>query len=123
MTANPIDLVGGLATTANVIKADLTSWAKARVPQVLADAAEIRHTTLANQLVVILKSTGVAWFLDAADTTSPDDGTSCIISSDGKRFKPLASNSAVGGPASSTDGHVALFNGTTGKLIKDSGKA
>jgi hypothetical protein len=36
MTANPIDLVGGLATTSNVAKADLIAWAKARVPQVLA---------------------------------------------------------------------------------------
>jgi hypothetical protein len=28
---------------------------------------------------------------------------------------------AVTGPASATDGHVALFNGSTGKIIKDSG--
>lgn len=30
---------------------------------------------------------------------------------------------SVTGPVSSTDNNVALFNGTTGKLIKDSGKA
>ena len=28
---------------------------------------------------------------------------------------------AVTGPASATDGHVAVFDGATGKLIKDSG--
>jgi hypothetical protein len=28
MTANPIDLIGGLATTANVVKADISAWAR-----------------------------------------------------------------------------------------------
>lgn len=28
----------------------------------------------------------------------------------------------VAGPASSTDGHLALFDGATGKLLKDGGR-
>ena len=35
MTANPIDLVGGLTNSGNVPKADITAWVKARVPQLL----------------------------------------------------------------------------------------
>lgn len=90
MSANPIDLVGGLASTANVIKADLTAWAKARVPQVMASSTEIRATVLANQSAVFLKTTGVPYFLDTTDTTTADDGVTCIISFDGFRFKILA---------------------------------
>lgn len=91
MTANPIDLVGGLTSTANVPKGDLTAWVKARVAQVLADATELRNTVLAGQLAVTLNSTKLLYLLDAADTTTADDGVTCIVSSDGKRFK-----SAVG---------------------------
>jgi len=91
MTANPIDLVGGLATAANVTKADLTAWVKARVPQLLANASEVRNTTLAGQLMVTLKSTGGGeYVLDTTDTTTADDGISCIISLDGFRFKTLS---------------------------------
>ena len=49
-TANPVDLITGLASTASVAKADISAWAKARVPQVMADANEIRSTNLAAQL-------------------------------------------------------------------------
>jgi hypothetical protein len=90
MTANPIDLVGGLTSSANVSKTDLVAWAKARVPQVLADATELRGTILAGKIVVSLKSSGIVYYLDSTDTTSSDDGVNCIISSDGKRFKPPA---------------------------------
>lgn len=87
MTANPVDLIGGLATTANVVKADISAWAKARVPQVMANATEIRNTTLASQIVVFLKSLDRFYFLDTSDTTTADDGITCIISGDGFRFK------------------------------------
>lgn len=44
---------------------------------------------------------------------------------DGTNFRVLnpikSAASNVGGPASSTDGDVALFSGTTGQLLKDSG--
>ncbi|WP_448043825.1 hypothetical protein [Bradyrhizobium liaoningense] len=88
MTANPIELIGGLTTNANVLKADIVSWGKSRVAQVLADAAELRSTTLAGQNAVQIRVLKQAYYLDAADTTTADDGLSCIISADGYRFKP-----------------------------------
>jgi hypothetical protein len=91
MTANPVEQVGGLAGTTNVSKSDLISWAKARVPQVLANVAEIQTTNLAGQLVVVLKTNGVTYLQDVADVTTPDDGLACIISADGKRFKIISS--------------------------------
>lgn len=94
MTANPVELITGLASNANVVKADLVAWAKARVPQIMADFTEARNTTLAGQLVISFKSTGGFWALDAADTTTADDGVNCIVSADGKRFKPTSNLAA-----------------------------
>lgn len=100
MTANTVDLIGGLTNSSNVSKADFTAWAKARVPQVFASNTEINNTLLALQLVVIIKTLGT-YYQDTSDTTTADDGLTCIISLDGKRFKPLASsytaNLTVGG--------------------------
>jgi hypothetical protein len=90
MTANPVELIGGLASNVNVSKADIISWAKARVPQVFASVAEMRNTILAGQLVVYLRPSSASWYLDVADTTTPDDGVNCIVSSDGFRFKQLS---------------------------------
>jgi hypothetical protein len=123
MTANPIELIGGLANSSNVTKVDIIAWAKARVEQVLTDATEIRNTTLSGQLVVQLKSNGVRYVQDTTDTTTADDGVNCIVSSDAKRFKPVSSvptptTGSLGGVFSSvavtnqyltgigTDGHV-----------------
>lgn len=91
MTANPIELIGGITNTNDVVKADIISWAKARVPQVLANNAEIRSTNLALQQIVFVKTPGISWYLDAADSTTEDDDLTCVISFDGKRFKPLSS--------------------------------
>ncbi|XUM25106.1 hypothetical protein ACRAVF_33775 (plasmid) [Bradyrhizobium oligotrophicum S58] len=89
MSANPVDLISGLTTSDPVSKSDITFWAKGRVPQVLADATEVRNTTLSGQSAISLKATGWNYFLDTTDTTTPDDGLVCIISADGKRFKLL----------------------------------
>lgn len=97
MSLNPIELVGGLINTANVIKADLVAWVKGRVPQVLADATELRNTILAGQNVVKLKSTGVDYRLDTSDTTTSDDGVTCIVSADAFRFKALVASTTVSG--------------------------
>lgn len=123
MTANPVDLIGGLTTTSNVAKADITAWAKARVPQVLASLTELRNTVLVSQLVVVVKSNGVTYAVDTTDTTTADDGLTCIVSLDGMRFKPISAvplptTISLGGVFSSiavtnqyltgigTDGHV-----------------
>jgi hypothetical protein len=95
MTVNPVELIGGLATNSNVSKTDIIAWAKGRVPQVLFDADEIRNTTLVNQAVILLHSNGRTYLLDNADTTTADDGLNCIISSDGKRFKPFGTAGTI----------------------------
>lgn len=91
MTANPIELIAGLFTSANVSKADIDAWAKARVAQVLANAAEVNSTNLAGQLMIKIKALGGDYFLDSTDSTTADDGVTCIISLDGFRFKPVQS--------------------------------
>lgn len=93
MTANPIDLIGGMLTLDDVPKADITSWAKARISQVFPDPTEVRNTVLAGQMVLFVKTLGVNFKLDSSDTTTPDDpvNNSCIVSLDGKRFKPISS--------------------------------
>lgn len=108
MTANPVDLIGGLTTTANVVKADITAWAKARVPQVLADATELRNTVLAGQSAVELKTTGANYFLDTSDTTTMDNGVGCIISFDGFRFKIFPAQLGV---TSLPQGRLTLTSG------------
>lgn len=91
MSANPIELIGGLANTDDVVKADLIAWAKSRVPQVMESAAEINNTNLAGQLIVMVNDLGTFYYLDPTDTTSPDNPPEVIVSLDNKRFKPLSS--------------------------------
>jgi hypothetical protein len=85
MTDNPIEsvVIDGTA----VGKASVRSWAKARVPQVMANAAEVNNTNLVGQLVIKLKSTGRDYAIDTSDTTTADDGVNCLVSLDGYRFK------------------------------------
>lgn len=91
MSNNPIELIGGLANTNDVVKADLIAWAKARVPQVMESAAEINSTNLAGQLIVMVNDLGTFYYLDPTDSTSPNDPPEVIVSLDNKRFKPLSS--------------------------------
>lgn len=91
MSANPIDLVGGLTNTSDVVKADLIAWAKARVPQVMEDATEVSNTSLAGQLIIMINDLGTFYYLDPTDSTSPNDPPEVIVSLDNKRFKPLSS--------------------------------
>jgi hypothetical protein len=54
----------------------------------------------------------------AVSSTAPTTGQALIW--DGSAWTPTASSGDVQGPASSTANAVALYNGTTGKLIKNS---
>ncbi len=59
-----------------------------RVAVILVDADELRAmTTVAARAFLIA---GILWFVDLADTTSADDGTTVLVSADGYRYKPLA---------------------------------
>src|SRR5262245_60847673 len=49
----------------------------------------------------------------------PEDGDGVALGGDGE-FIPVGSGDVVG-PAGATDGHLAEFDGATGKLIADSG--
>jgi hypothetical protein len=48
-------------------------------------------------------------------------GANAVVAWDGSDFVLVASGD-VDGPASSTDGHIALFDGATGKVLQDAGK-
>ncbi|MGD4018460.1 hypothetical protein QT609_22790, partial [Xanthomonas citri pv. citri] len=84
-----VETIGGLTSSANVVKSDVVAWAKASVSQMLADVTAVRNTTLVGQQSIGVKSLKQTYFIDVADTTTADDGLSCIISADGYRFKPV----------------------------------
>lgn len=90
MTANPIELVSGLANTDNVVKADLIAWVKARVPQVMEDVTEVTNTNLAGQLIIMINELGTFYYLDpgSVEAHNPPE---VLVSLDNKRFKPLSS--------------------------------
>lgn len=117
MSANPFKQIGGITSAANVPKADLISWALARVMQVMADASEVNNTDLSGQLLIQIKTTGNKFALDSTDHTTADDGVSVLVDSAGNRFKIIGSGDAIG-PSSAVDGEITLFNGVTGKLLK-----
>lgn len=53
-------------------------------------------------------------------TLSPGQG--CVAAWNGTDFVNVSAANTVTGPVSSTNNNVALFDGTTGKIIKDAGK-
>lgn len=127
MTANPVELIGGITTTASVPKADVVAWAKARVRQTVGDAAEIRNTDFNGQTGGVFNSdTGTEFYLDTADTTTADDGVSCIIDLVGNRFKhiagdvPLPTSVSLGGVFSSVAVSNQFVTGihTDGSLLR-----
>jgi hypothetical protein len=57
---------------------------------IVADADELRNTRVGHQPGAYIKSfPNIHFVRDPSDATSADDGVSCIVSLDGKRFKPL----------------------------------
>jgi hypothetical protein len=84
VTANPIDIAIGAGA---VSKLDLKAFEKQRHRLDVADAAEARNTDLSGQFGgIYVRALQANFDIDAADTTTPDDGTTCIVSS-GVRFK------------------------------------
>lgn len=64
-----------------------------------------------------LNTTGVA---AASDVTGLFSGAGDYLKSDGTKGTPAGTGDVVG-PAGATDGHLAIFDGGTGKLLKDGG--
>lgn len=86
MASNPIDVA--IVDGVPVPKADVRSYEKLRVRQRMADASEVRNTHLSGQYGgIYIASLQSNFDLDAADTTTADDGVTCIIDLDGGRFK------------------------------------
>ncbi len=86
MTDHPIDLV--LVDGVNVAKSDVRGLTKLRVRLRMEDADEVRNTKLSLQYGgVYVASLQECFDLDTADTTTADNGTTCIIDFDGNRFK------------------------------------
>ncbi len=89
MTANPIDVA--VIDGVNVVKANLRSYEKTRVRMRMADANEVRSTSLSGQFAgIYVRSLQHSFDLDAADVTTADDGINCIVDFDGNRFKRVA---------------------------------
>lgn len=89
------------------VKGSIRSLWRSRVLIFVSSAAEVAAmTTLAAKGFVLA---GVTWLVDLADTTSPHNGTTVIVSADGYRYKPAGNNVPAGG----TDGQALVKNGST----------
>src|SRR4051812_32112330 len=85
------DAVAALPENAAVDKVALRNLLTARMPYVLADS------DIAGDLTGVDPDTGAAivdivfigrlFHFDAADTTTLDDGVSCLVTADGRRYK------------------------------------
>ncbi len=89
MTAHPIDLV--YVDGVNVVKADVRSYGKSRLPLRMETPSEVNSTTLSLQFgPVYVQSLGYWFQLDTTDTTTADDGINCLIDAAGNRFIKIA---------------------------------
>lgn len=85
---HPVTSITGLSTTANVSKSAAIAYVKARTVVVMASVAEVRATDLTAQVQISLPS-GV-FTVNAADTTTVDDGVLCVRDANGLGFFRLA---------------------------------
>lgn len=88
MTANPIDLA--IVDNADVAKSDVRGLVKSRVRLRMATVSEVRSTNLVGQYGIYVDSINSNLDLDVTDTTTADDGATCIVSNDGYRFKLIS---------------------------------
>lgn len=71
-----------------VAKASVRSYSKQRLRHRAADVDEIRNNDWSGQFAgLFISSLGANFDLDTGDMTTPDDGISCIVDSEGNRFK------------------------------------
>ena len=107
MASNPVDVI--IVDGVPVTKSDVRAYEKLRVRKRMGDATEVRNTRLSGQYGGLYISSLQSNFdLDAADTTTPDDGATCIIDFDGNRFKKV--NGAGSGLPGGTDRQVQFNN-------------
>ena len=72
------------------------------------------HTILNPSGIAMIQRTNLEF--TGTGVTLSDNGITTIVTISGG-----GGSGSVTGPATSTDGHIAVFNGTTGKIIKDGG--
>lgn len=95
------DLASGVATDGQVLTADGTGGAAWEAPGggALASLSDVDVAGVINGQRLTYNSTSGKW-----EPVSPSAGDGDVV-----------------GPASATDGHLAVFDGATGKIIKDGG--
>ena len=94
MTALPSDLA--FADGSPISKSTLRALFSQRVPQSLANVAELRALTTGAANNFLLRSANLFYWCDTADTTSTDNGTTVIVSADGYRYKSITTSVADG---------------------------
>jgi hypothetical protein len=77
-----------------------------------------------SKVYVVINTSNAAVVLKGAATTgiTIGSGVRLIVAWNGSDFVEVAAAGDVDGPASSTNNNIALFDGVTGKLLKDAGK-
>jgi len=90
MTVNH-DAVAAIPIVGNVNKTLTRNVLVARMPYVLADAEDSRNLVATDPstgaIIVDMMLFGRVFHYDPTDTTTAHDGTSCLVSADGKRYK------------------------------------
>lgn len=107
MTNHPIDVT--IVDGVNVAKADVRGYEKQYVRLRFADATAVRNTKLSGQFGGVYVLSLKAFFdIDTTDTTTADDGLSCIIDFDGNRFKKVVVSSSLTQRKITSAGDVTL---------------
>lgn len=95
---NPIEDIAGITNISDVSKADIISWAKNHVAQVISDVSTLQAMSLAGQLTIVLMSNGRVYVADPSDTTTLDDGSTCIRDFDSIAYKLIVIDGVDGAP-------------------------
>lgn len=78
------------AANSNLVTGSLLTSLLERAPYVLKKTetlGDLDQTSGRIIQVVHSQATGFAYYLDAADSTTPDDGVTCLVDADGRRYK------------------------------------
>jgi len=78
------DPVNDIAAALTTLKTESTGFAKS-----YADVAALQAANTNGQMLIVID--GAVWEYDATDTTTADDGVSCIVDTGGRRYKKQAS--------------------------------
>ncbi|MGV3649834.1 MAG: DUF2793 domain-containing protein, partial [Devosia sp.] len=97
MMPAPSEVISAAATENGLVQATLLAALIERSAYVVGPTEALADLTQASGLIyqaIISAATGYLYFYDAADSTTPDDGITCLVDGSGHRYH-LASGSAV----------------------------